>query len=388
MPIVLVLLLSAVMFISMKGSRVLMTLFALELGAGPLETGMLFAVYGLFPFLLAVRAGRIADQFGNRALMYIGLSTFAVSLVLPLFFPHLATLFAVAGLTGVTSMLFVVATQNLVGLLADAASRTRNYSWYSLGDSGGAVLGPIVVGVCIDQLGHVPAFAVLAAIPVLCLVVLHVKREFIPNTVGAKSTAHVSPSRDLLKLPALRNALLTNGIVMTGLDLYNVYFPVYAKGIGLSATTIGLVMGAFGTAAFVVRLLIPPVTRRVGERKMIAVALALAAVAYVTIPLMHDPWLLGAVSFAVGLGIGCGQPLSMALSFNAAPPGRSAETIAMRLMVSYGTHVFIPPVFGAFGAVLGLAPVFWTCAMLLGGGSYLNRGARRESDPGSGTSAL
>lgn len=379
MAIVLVLLLSAVMFISMKGSRVLMTLFALELGAGPLETGMLFAVYGLFPFLLAVRAGRIADQFGNRALMYIGLSTFAVSLILPLFFPHLATLFVVAGLTGVTSMLFVVATQNLVGLLADAASRTRNYSWYSLGDSGGAVLGPIVVGVCIDQLGHVSAFAVLAAIPVLCLAVLHLKREFIPNTVGAKVTAQISPSRDLLKLPALRNALLTNGIVMTGLDLYNVYFPVYAKGLGLSATTIGLVMGSFGTAAFLVRMLIPPVTRRVGERKMIAVALALAAVAYVTIPLMHDPWLLGAVSFAVGLGIGCGQPLSMALSFNAAPPGRSAETIAMRLAVSYGTHVFIPPVFGAVGTALGLAPVFWTCGMLLAGGSYLNRRERPEN---------
>jgi MFS family permease len=388
MAIVLVLLLSAVMFISMKGSRVLMTLFALELGAGPLETGMLFAVYGLFPFLLAVRAGRIADQFGNRALMYIGLSTFAVSLVLPLFFPHLATLFVVAGLTGVTSMLFVVATQNLVGLLADAASRTRNYSWYSLGDSGGAVLGPVVVGVCIDQLSHVSAFAVLAAIPVLCLVVLHLKREFIPNTVGAKSAVKVSPSRDLLKLPALRNALLTNGIVMTGLDLYNVYFPVYATGLGLSATTIGLVMGAFGTAAFLVRVLIPPVTRRVGERKMIAVALALAAVAYVTIPLMHDPWLLGAVSFAVGLGIGCGQPLSMALSFNAAPPGRSAETIAMRLAVSYGTHVVIPPVFGAVGTALGLAPVFWTCGMLLAGGSYLNRRTRRAPDPGSGTSAL
>jgi hypothetical protein len=63
----------------------------------------------------------------------------------------------------------------------------------------------------------------------------------------------------------------------------------------------------------------------------------------------------------------------MILAFNAAPPGRSAEALAMRLAVSYGAHVVIPPVFGALGTVLGLAPVFWTCAMLLGGGSYLNR---------------
>ncbi len=31
------------------------------------------------------------------------------------------------------------------------------------------------------------------------------------------------------------------------------------------------------------------------------------------------------------------------------------------------------PLFGAIGASLGIAPIFWTCAMLLGGGSILNR---------------
>jgi hypothetical protein len=45
--------------------------------------------------------------------------------------------------------------------------------------------------------------------------------------------------------------------------------------------------------------------------------------------------------------------------------------------VSYGAHVVIPPVFGAVGAALGLAPIFWTCAMLLGGGSLLTRQGRK-----------
>jgi cytochrome c-type biogenesis protein CcmH/NrfF len=64
----------------------------------------------------------------------------------------------------------------------------------------------------------------------------------------------------------------------------------------------------------------------------------------------------------------------MVLAFNAAPAGRSAEAIAMRMSVSYGAHVLIPPVFGALGAVVGLAPVFWTCAVLMAGGAALNRG--------------
>jgi cytochrome c-type biogenesis protein CcmH/NrfF len=68
----------------------------------------------------------------------------------------------------------------------------------------------------------------------------------------------------------------------------------------------------------------------------------------------------------------------MILAFNAAPPGRSAEAIAMRLAGSYGAHVVIPPVFGAVGAALGLAPIFWTCTMLLGGGSALARPRRKS----------
>ena len=49
-----------------KGVRVVNTLYALELGATPLHTGLLLATYGVFPLLLAVPAGRIADRYGSR----------------------------------------------------------------------------------------------------------------------------------------------------------------------------------------------------------------------------------------------------------------------------------------------------------------------------------
>jgi MFS family permease len=373
MGIALVLFLSAVTFISLKGGRVLMTLFAVDLGAGPFETGMLFAVYGLIPFLFVVYAGRIADRIGNRVLMYAGFTGFAASLTLPALVPTLPVLFIASPLIGFTSMIFIVASQNLVGVLSKPETRTRNYSNYSLTDATGNVAGPVLVGLVIDGYGHGATYYVLAAIAAVCLVVFHFGRHFIPARSGVVETAKRGTTADLLRLPALRNALITNGIVMTGIDLYQVYLPVYARGIGLSASEIGLIMGAFGVAGFLVRTLIPPITARWGEHAMIAAALALACVSFIAIPLTQNPWLLGAVSFVVGLGMGCGQPLSMILSFNAAPPGRSAEAIAMRMAVSYGAHVVIPPVFGAFGAVLGLAPVFWTCAMLMGGGAALNR---------------
>ena len=373
MAIALVLLLSAVTFVSLKGGRVLMTLFAIELGAGPFAVGMLFAVYGVVPALLVVHAGRIADRIGNRVMMYVGFAGFACTLALPALFPTLPMLFVASPLIGFTSMIFIVATQNLVGVLSDPATRTRYYSYYALTDSTGNVFGPVLVGFTIDGFGHGATYYVLAVIAAACLVAFHFGRDRIPARSGVMDVGKRGPMTDLLRIPALRNALITNGIVMTGIDLYNVYMPLYTRGIGLSASEIGLIVGAFGAAGFLVRLLIPPFTSRWGEHAMIAVAFVIACVAFVAIPLTQNPWLLGAVSFVLGLGMGCGQPISMVLSFNAAPPGRSAEAIAMRMAVSYGAHVVIPPVFGALGAVMGVAPVFWTCAMLMGGGAALNR---------------
>ncbi len=379
MPLVLILSLCSITFITMKGSRILMTLYAVDMGAGPFETGILFALYGLAPFLLAIAAGRIADRFDNRLLIYWGLGAYTISLVLPFFLPSLSTLFIVAPLWGFTSMLWVVATQSLVGKLSTTETRTRNFSYYSLGESTGSVLGPIIVGLSIDTLSHQPTFLIMAAIPALCVLTVIFKRHAFPHTVVENTDTHAPRNmRDLLALPAMRNALLSNAAVMAGLDLFNLYMPIYGHSLGLTATTIGLIMGAFGAAAFITRLAIPHITRRYGERAMLAGALAMSALAFMAFPLTTSAVLLAAAAFVLGLGLGCGQPLSMILAFNAGPPGRSAEAISMRLAVSYGAHVVVPPVFGIIGAAIGgIAPIFWTCAVIMGSGSWINRGKVR-----------
>jgi MFS family permease len=375
--IALVLFLTTGSFVASKGFRVAATLSALEMGAGPLQVSILFAFWGLFPFLLAVYAGRIADRFDNRVLMYCGLSGFSLSLALPFFWHAMPALYLAAATGGLTSMIFVVASQNLVGSLGAGALRTRYFSYYSVGESAAGIAGPIIVGLAIDGVGHAPSFLLIALVNAACLLVLWAKRTLLPANSTVKAEPGVAGgSRDLLALPALRNALIANGLVMTGLDLYMLYMPVYTHALGFSATMIGVIVGAFGLAALVTRLALPAVAARWGEQRMLSGAFVLSALAFLAIPLTTQPVLLGLASFLLGLGLGCGQPLTMILSFNAAPPGRSAEAIAMRLAVSYGAHVAIPPAFGAVGAGLGIAPVFWTCALLLGGGSLLTRPRR------------
>ncbi len=373
MPLHLIIILTTINFITQKGCRILLTLYATNLGAGPLETGVMFALYGLFPFLLAVMAGRLADRFDNRLLMYWGLSTYTISLAIPFFLPNLSTLYWVAPIWSVTSMLWVVATQNLIGIISTKETRTQNFSFYSLGESLASIAGPIIVGVSIDYWSHLPTFLVLAAIPGLCTAIILFNRQRLPTPKIKPSVEnHKQQLMDLLRLPAMRNALLTNAVVMAGLDLFNLYMPIYGHSLHFSATTIGLVMGAFGAAAFVTRTALPTLTKCWTEKTVLMGALAISGCVFIAIPFTASaPWLAFS-AFLLGLGLGCGQPLSMVLAFNAGPPGRSAEALSVRLAVSYGAHVVVPPMFGVIGSLLGMAPIFWTCAVVMGSGAYLN----------------
>ncbi|HEY9447592.1 MAG TPA: MFS transporter, partial [Burkholderiales bacterium] len=62
MAVYLVVLLSALTSISLRGSKVAVSLYALELGAGAATVGVLAALFAAFPLLLAVPAGQFADR--------------------------------------------------------------------------------------------------------------------------------------------------------------------------------------------------------------------------------------------------------------------------------------------------------------------------------------
>jgi predicted MFS family arabinose efflux permease len=178
---------------------------------------------------------------------------------------------------------------------------------------------------------------------------------------------------DLLRNPPLRRALITAGIIETGLELYNLLLPIYGHRIGLSASEIGMILGAFGFALLIVRSVMPHLVKRSGEERVLAVSLLLAAVVCLVFPFVTSFAALLAISFVLGMGLGCGSPLSMMLAYNRAPEGRSGEAMGLRQMVNKGTEVLVPFVFGTLSTALGMVPVFWLDAGLLAVAAALMR---------------
>src|SRR2546430_13133453 len=93
MTVYLVVLLSVLNSIAQRGSKVAVSLYALDLGAGAAEVGILAALFALFPLLLAVQVGRISDRYGVRLPIAAGSVAMAAGLLLPFAGGGLAALF-------------------------------------------------------------------------------------------------------------------------------------------------------------------------------------------------------------------------------------------------------------------------------------------------------
>jgi predicted MFS family arabinose efflux permease len=117
---------------------------------------------------------------------------------------------------------------------------------------------------------------------------------------------------------------------------------------------------------------------RYTEVGVLTASLFVSALTLFAIPLTGQTALLAAIAFTLGLGLGCAQPITIILTYNHAPAGRSGEALGMRLTVNKLTQIAVPVVFGGMSASLGLLAVFWSTGLfLLSGGLMLLPGARR-----------
>lgn len=352
------------------GSKVAVSLYALHLGASQTTIGVLAAFYATVPLILGIYSGRLVDSRGTRWPLIGGATVMCTAMLVTVLGRDLNALFVTALLTGAGFMFFNVSIQTLTGGLGDAEQRARNFSILSVGYSISTFVGPVSVGLAIDHLGHAGAFLMLALFTLPPIIGLFVTRRF--NFINnSKSADKKRSTLELLRLPPVRSVVIVSGLIVAGSDLFAFYLPVYAHTLNISATVIGVLLGMYAFAGFITRFAMPVLLRHWrGERVMFA-CLLFAACAFAAFPLSTHLYFMLVMAFCLGLGLGCGQPLSMMIAYNRSPAGRAGEVTGLRLTANNLARVVIPVVCGALGTALGAAPVFWLNAVNLTAVSFL-----------------
>jgi MFS family permease len=364
-----------------RAGRVLLALYALNLGAQPLTVGVLAATFSAFPMLLSLLAGRFADRFGSRWPLIIGTVGGACGMLAPFFYATMPALFVAAAMNGFSFTFTNVALQNLVGLLSKPETQARNFSNFSLALAVASFIGPLVVGFSIDHSGYAYACLYVVAISMVPMGLLLTKKVAIAH--AKPQAAEKGSIRETLARRGVWRILATSSLVVTGIDMFQFYLPIYAHSIDMSASATGIVLATFSAASFVVRLIMPRLLKVWSEERLLAYSFYLGAASLMLVPLFTHAFVLALVSFMFGMGMGCCQPITMMLTFSRSAEGRSGEALGLRLTINHLTRVIGPVLFGSIGSAFGLFAVFWGNAALLGSGGAITRRRKRRPRPGN-----
>ncbi|MDM0013816.1 MFS transporter [Variovorax sp. J22P168] len=351
---------------SMTGTRLAAPLLALREGYSAAAVGVLLALFALTQVFLALPAGRFADRHGLQAPLAIAVTSATLGAALAAAFPIFPVLCLAALLTGGATGIAVIALQRHVGrAAANPTELKRVFSWLAIAPAVANFLGPFATGLLIDHAGPVPgdlmgyrvAFVLLALLPVVGWLLARGAAE-LPLIRPPAGTPRPR-AWDLVGEPMFRRLLFVNWLQSASWDVHTFVLPLLGHERGLSASTIGTILGAFAVAAAGIRLVLPLFASRFSERAVIAAANVVTAAVFAVYPLMSSALGMAACSIVLGIALGAVQPMVMSMLHQITPQARHGEALGLRVMTLNASSVAMPMLFGAAGALIGVAGVFW-----------------------------
>ncbi|MFZ2990163.1 MFS transporter, partial [Ideonella sp.] len=170
---------------------------------------------------------------------------------------------------------------------------------------------------------------------------------------------------DLLRHRPLQALLLVNLALSSCWDAHSFAVPVLGHARGMSASAIGLVLGAFAAAATVVRLLISRWAERLDERLALQSAMALASLVCAVYVLLPGLGGMVAGSLALGLALGSVQPMVLSMLHQVTPPDRQGQALGVRMLATNAATVVMPLLFGFLAAATVAAAPMWLMGLLV-----------------------
>lgn len=347
--------------ITLGGGRVAASLFMLRNGHSEAMAGIAYSGYSLLPALLSLLMGRWIDVVGPRQVMRTSQAIMIAGLIGPALWPSLYTVLGAAVVCGFGFASYMLAANVAVSIMPfeQEGERVGMLGWLAMGNSVAAVGGPSVAGFVIDHGGFAAAYAVMAVLVAASLVVSFIVD--VPGGVGGRRKRGGSGGsvvRMVFTNPRLLRIYLLAMVVSMSYDGFAFMTPVLGHERGFTATGIGMIMSSFAVGTFAVRALLPWLSRRLVEWRLMVVAFAITSVSFWLLPLVTNGYVHGTIGFVFGLSAGVGQPAILALIYRAMPEGMAGEGAGLRAMMGNSMGLTAPSVYGAVSGMFGAVPVF------------------------------
>ena len=352
---------------------VVMPLWALELGAGPLVIGLIISSRQVLVVTFSIHGGALLDRLGpRRVIMVLGLAGAAAVGLIPVF-AFIWAAIILQMLSGFAESTNWIGAQALVGRLL------RGQPVYTgrLTASArvGGFIGPVLTGLAWEHFGPFSAFGFLALWIVCGAVAAWFLPDERPANQGETSPGETSRSTRagdmmpklsdyktafrLLLLPAVALVIMATVMRQTGTGIQSSFYGVWLKEIGFTAGTIGFLIGFSSAIAAGSALTIGPWSRRFTDHWVLLAMIVIAIVAIAITPLLDTLTLLIVAIAIRGFGQGLNLPLMMSIASRAVGLELQGRVAALRISFNRFGGALVPIGMGALAEVIGLEYAFY-----------------------------
>jgi multidrug resistance protein len=329
---------------------------------------LLSTSFSLMQFLFAPFWGRLSDRIGRRPVILLGLLGSAISYALFALAASLPMLFVARSLAGIAGANIPTA-QAFIADITTPENRARGMGMVGAAFGLGFVFGPAIGGF-LSRWGYAaPAwFAAVLSLAnfVAALVVLPESRP-----AHVRDTPHegrLTVFRRALARPQMPLVLLVFFLVITSFSSFESMFALYGeRRFGFTTVSIGYMFAWVGIVLATVQGgLVGLVVPRLGETRVVRIALLLIAAGLFAVPLSPTVPVLSAAVGLLAVGLGFNSPSMLATISKLADPRDQGSTLGLSQSLGSLARIVGPMwggwVFDTFGMRV---PFFSASGMML-----------------------
>jgi multidrug resistance protein len=299
-------------FIDLLGFGIIIPLlpfYAQSYGANAFVIGLLGTVFSLMQFVVAPLMGRLSDRIGRRPVIVYGLLASSIAYIALALADSLALIF-VARIVGGIAGGNIPTAQAYIADITTPENRAKGMGLVGAAFGLGFVFGPAIGGVLTRFGAAAPMWCAAA----LCLLNFVAALFLLPESRHGSSTTPALGRLDLLQRaqrhPGLVRLLLVYFLVSAAFSGFEATFALFTeRRFGFTAETIGYVFAFIGLILATVNgVLVGRVVPRLGERRMVPLALGAIAAGLLLIPIAPSVLALFAVCGTIALGMGFNNP--------------------------------------------------------------------------------
>lgn len=340
-----------------------------EWGGNYNSVGLIMTLASLAPLAAAIPAGLAIKRWGLRLPLFTASIVSALSCLFLFLFPSIIQLLTMLSILKVAEIFFAVGLQTHVANLSSNQNNEmdKNYSWFMVYASVGALVGPILGGLLADHGSYGMVWIVLS-VTLTFLSFFSFYLSDLATTPKLKSTAGRFSLKELNKVMNSRIAIgmLVGSGVLFAHGARFMFLPIYLENIGYTLTSIGMIMASRSLAAIASRSILEWVIRIArGRSGALVLCSIVLAVSIGVIPLCSNLFLQLINSVMIGFAMGIAIPLSNTVVADSADPEERAVTIGINQTVNRVGQLLSPMVFGLCSQHLGVSSSFYISGVIL-----------------------